>query len=284
MTKKKTKAETSGSKDFEGLVEKLRREAEDKRNESKPQAQVWAIIHRMQLFQEAVARANAPRDFKSGSTDPDNIERLRKHRQIQKDISNLEFGMTPLAGSLVNLGCHDVIGDEAGWRVSNNEWEKKVWKPLHAWVARGYQMLFGNDVPKLIPEMELIQWEKDELQLEHQLLAHLLEVMPEDDYPIADEDTFRVRWRNEECDLGNHDPFRLMKCLLEARGRYVSHDDIAEYLSNEYMTGIAIRKLVERLCKALEKSPCRALAKCIVTDNEMVKIDTTQVETVRRKK
>ena len=278
---KRTKAKTAGPSEFERLVEKLAREAEDKRHETKPQAQVWAIIHRMRSYQEAVIRANAPRDFKAGSTDPQNGERLRKYRQIQKDITDLNLGMTPLGASLATLGCRDVLG-ETEWRVNNTEWEAKIWTPLHAWVAHGYEMLFASEVPKLIPELDLVRWEKEELQLEQQLIAHLLKVMPEDDYPVADEETFHVRWRDEECDLGNTQLFFLTKYLLEARGRYVSYSNIAIALGDPEMAYDAIRKTKERLLKALKLSPCRALAKCVVADKEKMKFEINRVETIRK--
>ena len=190
------------AKAFARIVEQVRRESNDKRYESKPQVRIWEIIHMMHDYQEAVVKANAPRDFEPDSTDPDNAERLRKYRQVQKDITDWKFGVTPLAGRLRILDCRFVMGDEE-WRVGNAEWEEKAWKPLHAWVARGYQMLFGG-VPNYIPESKLKGWEEEGFEIDNQLLALMGKVMPEDDYPVADKRTFDVHWRNEVCNLREH--------------------------------------------------------------------------------
>jgi hypothetical protein len=268
----------SREKEFARLVEQLRRESNDKRYESRPQVRVWMIIQQMRIYTEAVMRANKPRDFKGSSTDPRNIARLRKHRATQKDIADPKIGVTPLAASLAAVSSQFVIGEESGWQISASEWEKKIWTPLHEWVARSYQTLFGRDVPTVIPELELIQLEKDESQLEHQLLDLMQKAMPEDDdYPVADESTFKVYWRGEECDLGNSDGFRVMSRLLEMRGGYVSYEEIGDMLYKENMTAEAIRQLVHRLGESLKNSALKALAPCIIADNEMVKFNITKV-------
>jgi hypothetical protein len=101
-----------------------------------------------------------------------------------------------------------------------------------------------------------------------------------DDYPIADERTFCVLWQGKECYLGNKQLFWVMKLLLEARGGYISYDDIAEGLGKELMRPDAIRKNLERLRTALKDSACQPLVPCIVVDNQMVKVDISKVKTV----
>jgi hypothetical protein len=68
-----------------------------------------------------------------------------------------------------------------------------------------------------------------------------------------------------------------MSALLERRGSYVSHEEIADMLDNEFMTPDALRQLVHRLGEALEKSALKALAPCIIVDTESVKFDIAQV-------
>jgi len=141
-------------------------------------------------------------------------------------------------------------------------------------------MLFGQDPPVVVPVAELNQWEEDELQLEHQLLALMAEVMPEEDYPVADETSFTINWRSEECSPLPPLQFALMKCLLAARGRYVPYRNIASALEDPEMGNEAIRKNKERLVKALKRGQCRALAACIVADEQKMKFDISKIETV----
>jgi hypothetical protein len=235
----------------------------------------------MRRYKEAVVKASAPRDFKPGSeVDPKQARRLRDHRQKHADITDPETGLEPLRQRLKALDCKFILGNETSWRVRDADWELKVWKPLFDWVEEGYGMLFRDrQSPKTIPAQELRNWDDKELNLEYHLMSRMLDFMPENGDPIMDEGSLSVRWRDEECFLGNTQQYALMTCLIKETGRYVPYDSIRTALGDDIMSDPAIRKNVERLRTKLKESHCDRLADAIDTSQkEHVRLDLVKLK------
>jgi hypothetical protein len=154
-----------------------------------------------------------------------------------------------------------------------------VWRPLYRWVEQGYEMLYGGrgqaGWPVYVHEAELRDWQEEEKGIEWRLTQRIALFWPEGAYPVVDDNEFTIRWRGSECYVGNNSHFLLLKTLVTARGRNVSHEEVREALGNEMMSSDALRQVLARLKATLRDSDCRELAKCIVTrDRGYIRLET----------
>ncbi len=262
--------------DLKAEVKEFLLEIERDRITPKPVQRIGEIMSLLRRYMRAVVMANAPRDYSPGARNAKQRDRLRAHREACLADTDPKNGLTANREKLKALDCAFVLAGEIVWRIDEVEWEMKLWRPLYRCVERGYEMLYGGKEeagwPSYISEADLQVWRAEEQEIEWSLIARIKIFWPEGDFPVVDDDEFSVRWKGEACVLGNNQCYRLMKLLVKVRGRGVSHEDIGEALSDEQMTGAAVRKVVERLRKSLRDSPCSALAAWIVTEAGQVRL------------
>jgi hypothetical protein len=152
---------------------------------SEPMVQIGKIVDAIRYYKAMVVAANAPRGLEPGSEiDPNQREKLRCHRITAIESCNTNSGLHQLKEWLISLDMKFVIQDQP-WRVQDVLWESKIWSPLFRWASRGFDLLFENkekiEWPYCIAFSTLEAWEKDELEIETELIVRISEFLPESD-------------------------------------------------------------------------------------------------------
>ena len=222
-----------------------------------PITRIWKVVDAMRRYKAAVVAANAPRGFNAGSeSNPTQRATLREHRLGFLEDVTPEAGIRNLKEWVMDLDCSFVVQEEP-WRVENAFWEAKVWTPLFSWAQKGFSMLFdGRDGPiwpRHIPLSDLKGWEDEELMIEWELVARILDFIPEGEWPVVDLQSGNLRWNGREGTLGNRE-LRIINCLVEKKGRYVDDDDIYDVIDAPSMSPAAFRKMLSRLRQQLKFS------------------------------
>lgn len=81
---------------------------------------------------------------------------------------------------------------------------------------------------------------------------------------VLDKDLFELRWNLKSCPLSNGQEFRLMRALIDTRGRYVETEILADRLGASALR--SIKHIVSRLKKDLRKAGMDQLADAILAE------------------
>ncbi|HMP02779.1 MAG TPA: hypothetical protein PKC45_09800 [Gemmatales bacterium] len=248
-------------------VTEMQLAVERDRNRQNPEQRIVEILDLMRRYMGAVVRANAPRDFSPGLRD-DGKQRasLRGHREDCLDNMDERTGLEPLRGKLTSLDCTFVLAGEGEWRLDEQEWEMKLWRPLCRWVESGYLMLYDGmeqqEWPKYVQDARVKEWCSEEQEIEYLLFSRIALFIPYDEFPVVNEKDFTLRWRGKTGLIGDNDSFQILKYLMKHRS--IHYDQVCMVLCNDGMTTDAIRQAISRMKKRLRAAGCSELADCIL--------------------
>ena len=148
----------------------------------KPIQRLAEVVDLLRQFMGVVVRTNAPRDFVSGTEKKDEAKRelLRRHRTAALHDASAD-SIAALKDRLAALDSRFVLADEP-WRIDEAQWEREMWRPLHQWVTRGYELLFrgmdGPTWPRFAEQVELDEWQEEEQEIEWLLMSAMNHFLP----------------------------------------------------------------------------------------------------------
>src|SRR5581483_3901131 len=106
-------------------------------------------------------------------------------------------------------------------------------------------------------------------ELETRLYARMSTFIPEEDSPVLDpKEPFTICWRGYHCYMGDNDSFKIMKRMIEAKGRLVAREDIRLAIGSDHFTDDALRQAASRLKKKLESAGLGELGERIKTSEK----------------
>ncbi len=246
-------------------VAALQRDYEADRPTSDPMLQIGKIITAMRDYKAAVVDAHAPRGFLAGAErDPKQRQVLRDHRRA--DLDNLRKQKE----WLMALDCEFVLQSQP-WRINETLWESKILGPACSWAKRGFALLYDGE--DHIDFKQLEAWDAVELEIEHQLMAQMMEFLPQGNWPIADIENDLLHWDSREATMTTRE-LRILNCLFRAKGRYVDYNDIWDAIGED-KNPAARRTIVSRLKKSLAEKDFDDIAAAIENDgkNERIRLN-----------
>ena len=233
----------------------------------RPVTRIHEVIGSLQAYTRAVILA-APGDFPAGGwKDPVQRERLRAHREGHLAADRPD-GVTPMRARLLKLDSAHVVGDEVWW-LDEVKWEQKVWRPIRAWVERGYDLLTGDrdgdGWPWPVRDAVLDGWQQEGRLAMTDLLAMIAVFLPERGRLRLGRDDHTVYWDGRQCPLGDTLSFKLFAALLRNAGQPVSREALRRILDhdNDDYGQKAFRSALKRLKRALIDGGCADLAEAI---------------------
>lgn len=246
-------------------TEALRRDYESDRPTSDPMLQIGKIITAMRDYKRAVVDAHAPRGFATAA------ERDQKQRQVLRDHRRADLeDLRKQKEWLMALDCEFVLQGQPWW-INEALWESKILEPACRWTKLGFALLYDSE--DRIDFKWLDAWNADELEIEQQLMAQMMEFLPQEIWPIADIESSLLHWDSREATMTTRD-LRILSCLFRAKGRYADYNDVCEIIGKD-MEPVALRKLFSRLDQALVKKGFDDIAAAIENDgkNERIRLN-----------
>lgn len=246
-------------------IEALRRDYESDRPTSDPMLQIGKIITAMRDYKNTVVDAHAPRGFAT-SADRDQKQRqvLRDHRRADlEDLRNQKEW-------LMALDCEFVLQGQPWW-INEALWESMILGPACRWAKSGFALLYDGE--DRIDFKWLDAWNADELEIEQELMAQMMEFLPEGKWPIADLENNLLHWDSREATMTTRD-LQILGCLFRAKGRYVDYYDIWNVIGEDKKPA-ARRAIFSRLNKALVDNGFDDIATAIENDgkNERIRLN-----------
>lgn len=168
------------------------------------------------------------------------------------------------------LDCEFILQGQP-WRINETLWESKILGPACRWTQRGFAFLYDGE--DRIDFKWLDAWDANQLEIEHQLMAQMMEFIPQGNWPIADIENSLLHWDSREATMTTR-VLRILSCLFRAKGRYVDYNEVCEIIGKD-LGPVSLRKLFSRLDQALVKKGFDDIAAAIENDgkNERIRLN-----------